>query len=367
MSRKTLATIDLNALAHNVRVLNDGKSTIIGVIKANAYGHGMLEVADALAQSSVEIFAVAFMDEAERLRHAGFTQPILILEGPMTPGELAWMLTNDCWPMLHCKQHLDWLEGLSESTHSSLKIWLKVDTGMHRLGFTPSELEALLKIHKYQKVCTNLVLATHFACADDVDVQFSKKQLEAFNALRSRFKCEVSISNSAGQTHPILKTLTKQDYVRLGISLYGCAPSNCEAELADKQLKPVMTLTAPIIALRDIAPGEGVGYGQTWHASTHTQIATVAIGYADGYPRHASNRSEVLVKGGLCPIVGRVSMDMICVDVSSVSVSVGDEVCLWGPNHPVENLANAIDTINYECVTRVSERVPRVYKSLLLD
>lgn len=358
MQRKTVAEIDLAALRHNVQCLDDGKSTLIAVVKANAYGHGMLRIAEELVECGVKILAVAFIDEAQTLRNSGITQPILILEGPLARAEFDWMVTHNCWPMLHSKEQLDWI---SPHRVFDVPLWFKVDTGMHRLGFSADELMTFFAQPQYAKIKENMVLATHFACADNPEDPFSQQQIDAFRELHQNFGCPISISNSAGHIHELASGFGQSDYARVGITLYGCAPNNQAEVLSTRDLHPVMTLKAPIIAMREVAHSEGVGYGQTWTATRDSTIATVAIGYADGYPRHASNCGRVLVNGVTCPIVGRVSMDMITIDVTDVPCNIGDQVVLWGESNRVEHIASAMGTINYECVTRVSERVPRNY------
>lgn len=358
MQRKTFAEIDLAALRHNIKLLDDGQAKLIGVVKANAYGHGIEVIAQELVHSGVEVLAVAFIDEAVLLRTRGIRQPILVLEGPMAKDELEWMLAHECWPMLHTPEQFTWLPKHSEP---SVPIWCKLDTGMHRLGLSPEELEPVLSQTSLRGIKNNIVLATHFACADTPNDPFSQQQLAQFTRIQQRFKCPVSISNSAGHIYQLGRGIEQQQYARVGISLYGCAPNNQVEDIARLELRPVMTLQAPVLALRQIKQGGGVGYGQSWRAERDCLIATVAIGYADGYPRHASNCAQVMLNGVTCPVVGQVSMDMITIDVTDASVNIGDWVELWGKKCPVEQLANAIGTINYECVTRVSERVPRLY------
>ncbi len=361
MSRATMAQINLAALTHNYRCLQKPHCETIAVVKADAYGHGMLTVAKHLSGLGVSAFAVAFVDEAQTLREAGLGEPILVLEGPMSKDELTWMFEHDCWPMLHAMYQLDWLAALPHNTAQEGLIWVKIDTGMHRLGIAPGSFKQYLKQSTSKALTNNLVLATHFACADTPEHPANAVQREVFTDLIEDCKpVATSVANSATHLNSEAPTHAQsRQFVRLGIALYGCAPNNHAGDVASLQLQPVMRLSAPIIALRNIAAGEGVGYGLTWVAARATTIATVPIGYADGIPRGAGNCASVLVNGTLCPIVGRVSMDMITLDVTDGACEIGDSVVLWGPELPVEHFAQSIDTINYECVTRVSARVPR--------
>jgi alanine racemase len=354
-SRKTQALINLTALKQNYQTIATlaPNSETIAVIKANAYGHGSLPVAQHL-ENVAAILAVAFVDEAITLRNEGITAPILILEGPLCQQDIATAINNNFWLMLHNTEQLDWL--IKHPSTYTEKIWLKVDTGMHRLGFMPQDIaNVITTLRKEQQ--KNVVICTHFSNAEELDNPKTTRQIARIRACSEDFQCQLSLANSAGilnwpQAHA--------DYNRLGISLYGANPiSGYDLPIT---LAPVMTLQSTVIALRKLNKGDSVGYGGIWQAQRPSLIATIAIGYADGYPRSAKAGTPVWVNGELAPVAGRVSMDMITIDVTDIAqVKIGDTVELWGENLAVETVAKYTDTINYELLTRVSARVPKQY------
>jgi len=354
-SRKTQAIINLTALKQNYQKISAlaPHSETIAVIKANAYGHGIADVAKHLDKIAPAL-AVAFIDEAITLRSAGISSPILILEGPLCKQDFAIAEQENFWLMLHNKVQLNWL--IKCSTPFSKKLWIKVDTGMNRLGFMPTNIDNIVNSLSNEQQ-QNLVLCTHFSNSEALDNPKTLAQIASFHSVADQFPCQTSLANSAGILH---WQQSHADYNRLGIALYGTPPSTSN-ELP-VTLTPVMSLQSTIIALRDLDIGDKVGYGETWQATRSSRIATIAIGYADGYPRDAKTGTPVWVNGQLAPLVGRVSMDMITVDVTELSqVQIGDMVELWGENLPVEKIAEYMDTINYELLTRVSARVPKVY------
>jgi alanine racemase len=355
MARHTQARLDLLALRHNVSVARQlaPLSRMMAVVKANAYGHGAVTIAGAL-QSIVDALAVACIEEAEELRVAGISAPILLLEGVFEAAELDTAAQLDLWLTIGNERQLRWLEEASLS--APLTCWLKVDTGMHRLGVAPDKArQCYERLSATGNAVDAVVTYTHFACADDVHSQQTQQQLAVFDAL----PCPAlrSAANSAGllawpQAH--------YDWVRPGYMLYGHSPM-LQDHLNAQTLQPVMTLTSKVIALRDVAPGEAVGYGGTWVAQRPSRIATVTIGYGDGYPRHAPNGTPVLVNGQRAPLAGRVSMDMITVDVTDLKeVQLGTDVVLWGKGLPLAEVARCADTIGYELTTRMPARTPRV-------
>jgi alanine racemase len=354
-SRKTQAIINLSALKNNYHELASiaPHSKTIAVIKANAYGHGVIEVAKSL-HALVPAFAVAFIDEAIMLREAGITLPILILEGPLDKEDFLLAQQHNFWLMLHNPEQVSWLNKIEPSYKEQL--WLKVDTGMNRLGFTPDYAEKVIRsLTKEQK--ETLVLCSHFSNADEIENPKTDTQIKCLKTLANKYSSPFSLANSAGiinwpQSHA--------NFNRLGIALYGTNPTKNKKTAI--KLAPVMTLQSSIIALRKVELGGSVGYGETWQAKQPSIIATVAIGYADGYPRNAQAGTPVFINGQLAPIAGRVSMDMITVDVTDIeTVNLGDLVELWGENLKVETVAKYMNTINYELLTRVSDRVPKVY------
>jgi len=362
-SRNTKAIINLTALKNNYRLVDEltGKSATIAVIKAGAYGHGAVEIAKSL-DSLVPAFAVAFIDEAIVLREAGIKSPILILEGPLIETDFTFSLKNNFWLMLHNHQQIANL--INQKQPYLGKLWLKVDTGMNRLGFMPSELSQIMpKVLSYLAPAQQkqLVLCSHFSNSEEKNNPKTLKQIQCFDSLNSHYNCTASLANSAAilqwpQSH--------REFTRLGIALYGINPTTTISKPNKESinLTAVMTLQSSIIGLRKLAKGEFVGYGENWQAKRASVIATVAIGYADGYPRNAKAGTPVLINNQLVPLAGRVSMDMITVDVTELTqVTLGDSVELWGENLRVETVAKHLDTICYELLSRVSLRLPREY------
>ena len=354
-SRKTQALINLSALKNNYNQISNlaPNSKTIAVIKANAYGHGAVEVAKSL-QSVVPAFAVAFLDEAIILRNAGITLPILILEGPLDKEDFELAKQHEFWLMLHNPQQISWLAKYHPTYEGQL--WLKIDTGMSRLGFAQEDAQTIIdKLTSSQR--KSLVLCSHFSSADEVTEPKTQAQIGRLKVIAEKNSCQISMANSAG----ILNWLQSHaDFNRLGIALYGANPAANQS--TPMKLNPVMTLQSTIIALRKVKLGDPVGYGEIWRAEKDSVIATVAIGYADGYPRNAQAGTPVFINNQLVPLAGRVSMDMITVDVTNLAdVNLGDIVELWGENLNVELVAEHLNTISYELLTRVSERVPKVY------
>jgi alanine racemase len=355
MARPNQARLDLRALRHNVNVARQlaPQSRLIAVVKANAYGHGAVIIGEAL-QPLVDALAVACIEEAMELRYAGITTPILLLEGVFEEVELKTAAQLKLWITIANEQQLHWMEGATLPLPVSC--WLKVDTGMNRLGVTPEKAS-----HYFQRLidCKNalddVVTYTHFAAADDLQSAQTQQQLAQFDALS--FPRLRSASNSAGV---LAWPKAHYDWVRPGYMLYGNSPMTEEHPNA-QSLEPVMALTSSVIALRDVAAGEAVGYGGTWVAQRPSRIATVSIGYGDGYPRQAADGTPVLVNGQRAPLAGRVSMDMITADVTDLNqVQLGDEVILWGPGLPLAEVARSAQTVGYELTTRMPARTPRV-------
>lgn len=354
-SRKTQAIINLTALKHNYQQIAAlaPKSMTIAVIKANAYGHGMVEVAKAI-DSIVPALAVAFIDEALKLRGAGIDSPILILEGPLDEKDLAIANENNFWLMLHNHQQLQWL---TQYPHLySEKLWLKINTGMNRLGFSADDVSQTINTLS-EKQQQNLVLCSHFSSAEELENPKTQDQINTLKSIAKQYQCAFSLANSAGI---INWPASHGDFNRVGIALYGsfAIPQTKVAV----PLMPVMTLQSSVIAIRTVNIGDCVGYGEAWQAQRTSRIATIAIGYADGYFRNAKAGTPVWINGQVAFLAGCVSMDMITVDVTDLTdVKIADPVELWGENLAVEEIANRMGTINYEVLTRVSERVPRIY------
>ncbi len=353
--------IDLGALRHNVEVARSFApgSNIVAVLKANAYGHGAITVAKAI-QSQVTMFAVSSIEEALQLRHAGLQKQILLLEGCFHASELAVAQDNDFAVVFHNLEQVAQLE--RESLNGQVATWLKLDTGMHRLGLDIADgLIAYRRLVASGKTAKQPILMTHMASADLLDKPYTKNQMLLFDEFRNRLG-EAGANTSIGNSATVMAwPQAASDYIRPGIMLYGLSPFEQGVDLAN-QLKPVMTLESEVIAIRQVAVGECVGYGSTWQAQQPSVVATVAIGYGDGYPRNAKSGTPVLVKGNRAKLAGRVSMDMLSIDVTHIpGVKLGDKVTLWGEGLNVNEVASWADTIGYELVTRMPLRVPKHY------
>ena len=364
MSRPTKATIDLQALRDNFALAQSlaADSQTMPMVKANAYGHGMVEVAQALAEIA-PAYGVACIEEALELREAGICQPILLLEGTFSADEVNTAALKGLWLMV--ENHPQKEAILNADIAQPVNVWLGVDTGMHRLGFPPSEAQEVYQSLKDSRnVSDSIVVASHFACAEDFDNNFTVQQLAAFSKTIESMGCseKAPIPQSLANSASILgRPNTHKDWNRPGYMIYGASPFDQPQENADK-LKPVMTLSSAVISVRSISSGEKVGYSGKWTAERPSNIATIGIGYGDGYPRTAPYGTPVLINGVECPLVGSVSMDMITVDVTDLeSVSIGDPVELWGVQLPVNKVAAHCGTLGYELLTRMPARVPRVY------
>ncbi|WP_088330287.1 alanine racemase [Lacimicrobium sp. SS2-24] len=353
--RPSFAEIDLGAIRENYRLSCQlaPNSQHLAVVKANAYGHDAIEVARIL-KGHAPALAVAFIDEALQLREAGIDSPILVLEGCFSANELILASQHNLWLMFHSVEQVIMLE--STSLPTSITAWLKVDTGMHRLGIdaaqAPSVLQRLLDT---QKLSQQPVLASHMANAEVLDHPLNRQQIEQVQQLGKQTGCALSLANSAALMQ---LPASRFDWNRPGIMLYGCSP----LEKASQQigLKPAMRVVSSIMAIRELHPGEAVGYGGHWVASQPSRIATVAIGYGDGYPRSTHGKSDVFLHGQRAKVVGSVSMDMIGVDISHIpQARIGDQVEIWGSHVRVNELAAQVNTISYELLTRISQRLPR--------
>jgi alanine racemase len=357
MARPNQARLNLDALRHNVALARDiaPNSKLMSVVKANAYGHGAVVIAQTL-EPLVDALAVACIEEAIELRDAGVTAPIMLLEGVFEASELAVAAAQNLWITLDNELQLHWLE--SADLPCPLNCWLKIDSGMHRLGVAPEQVaDFYRRLRASKNAIPDIVLSTHFASADDLHSEQTNEQIASFNASCKGLQGLRSAANSPGL---LGWPASHYDWVRPGYMLYGNSPFS-ESHPNTESLRPVMTLTSAVISLRDVAPGESVGYAAMWTAPRPSRIATVTIGYGDGYPRRAENGTPVLVNGQRAELVGRVSMDMITVDVTHLdSVQIGDEVVLWGEGLPAAEVAQHADTIGYELTTRMPMRTPRV-------
>lgn len=356
MTRAAQATVNLKALQHNLRRAREAapSSRVMTVIKANGYGHGLLRVARALADA--DAFAVACIEEAMELREAGIKTPIVLLEGFFDTAELLLASKHELEMVVH---HLNQIEMLERTQLARpVRVWLKIDSGMHRLGFAPAvAADAWRRLRECAAVAARIGLVTHLANADDRSDSYTLMQLEAFRSALPGLEAERSIANSAGilgwpQAHA--------EWVRPGIMLYGASPF-VAGRGEEEGLVPVMTIATRLIAVNHFRKGEAVGYGGSWVCPEDMLVGVAAIGYGDGYPRHAATGTPVLVNGIRVPLVGRVCMDMITVDLRGApDAQVGDPVVLWGRDLPVEEVAQHSSTIAYELLCGISQRVKLV-------
>lgn len=362
MSRPTRALINLAALRRNYEQAQAlaAPARVIAVVKANGYGHGLVAVAQSLAPVA-PMFAVALVEEAQALRAAVPETPVLLMQGVHDPADWSLCGPNRFIPVVHCPEQIAQLEAAPLSG-LSLAVWLKVNTGMNRLGFRPDDVDsALARLADIPAVRVE-GLMTHFASADDPGSAQTAAQVSLIEDVRTRHPhLTVSTANSAGHFTTVAGAF---DWSRAGIMLYSGAPLLGSTGMA-LGLEPVMTLESRLIAVRDLQAGEAVGYGATWQAPQATRMGIVAIGYADGYPRHTPSGTPIAVNGRRVPLIGRVSMDMLAVDLGSLpEARVGDPVELWGALVSVDEVAWSGGSISYELLTGVTARVPRVYRSV---
>ncbi|MBX5459948.1 MAG: alanine racemase [Steroidobacteraceae bacterium] len=354
MNRLIRAVIDTRALRSNlaaVRARAPG-AQVMAVVKANAYGHGLVPTALALADA--DAFAVARLEEGLALRASGVTKAIVLLEGVFSSEQLMEAARHGFDIVVHDPMQIDLLEAFS-GQHRFV-VWLKIDTGMNRLGFRPADFPiALARVRALIPAPLEIRVLTHLARADDRDEAGNREQIARFNAAVGTLDCATSIANSAGV---LSGAGIHADWVRPGLALYGVSPF-ADQTARDLGLQPVMALESRVLTVRHVPKGETVGYGGVWRAPKDSSIAIVAAGYGDGLPRNLPSDTPVLIGGKRAPVAGRVSMDMIAVDVSGLPpVRVGDPVTLWGEGLPVEEIARHAGTIPYELLCGVSQRVP---------
>jgi alanine racemase len=321
------------------------------VLKADAYGHGALACAHALA-AVADGFAVAFLDEARLLREGGVRNPILVLEGPFDESEVALAHELDLWLVVHQHEQIRLLE--MSTTNARFNIWLKIDTGMSRVGFTPNEAsQAYHRLMSTNKV-KSITLMTHFARADESASAMTAQQIEAFDLATSALSGERSLCNSAGV---LAWPKARRNWGRPGLMLYGVVPHG----IAAASLSSVMTFESSVFAIRTLEPGQSIGYGATYTAPRRMRVGLVCAGYADGYPQSAPSGTPAAVEGHLTTVIGRVSMDMLTIDLTSLpQVTVGSAVELWGARVPVSEVARAAGRSAYELMCSV-KRAPLVY------
>jgi alanine racemase len=356
VSRATRATIHLAALRENLRRVRElaPRARVMAVVKADGYGHGLERVAREL--SAADAFGVASIADGQRIRATGLSNRVVVLSGIDEPGDIAQMRRLDLETVVHHESQLAWLEADAPPAGARpLRAWLKADTGMHRLGFAPERIApAQARLLGAPAVDPRITLMTHFANSDVFDDPISSLQIERFDGLAAGFVGERSLANSAGV---LGFPAAHADWVRVGGLLYGISVV-AGRSAADFGFHPAMTLSTRLIAINRIARGERIGYGGTWACPEDMDVGVAAIGYGDGYPRHAPAGTPVLLRGRRAPVIGRVSMDLVMLDLRGhPDAAVGDEVLLWGPALPVEQVAEAAGTIGYELVCGMTRRV----------
>jgi len=353
MSRPSRAIIDLAALRENyatARRIHGGR--VLATLKANAYGHGSVACAQAL-EPMADGFAVAFLEEALALRRANITRPILLLEGCFSAAELREAHAQNCWVVVH---HEAQLRTLAETTSQvpGLNVWLKLDSGMGRAGFALPQARAA---HARLLACPHvgsITLMSHLSSADEPENPCTARQIAAFDAATQDLPGERSLANSAGL---LAWPAARRNWARPGILLFGADPMPS----GQRGLAPVMTLRSEVFALRELRAGNALGYGGRFVADAPCRVGLVAVGYADGYPRSVPDGTPVAIDGVRSRIIGRVSMDMLTVDLTTLpNAGIGSVVELWGVNIPITDVARAAGTISYELLCHV-QRVPREY------
>ena len=353
MPRPIRATIKASALRHNLQLAREsaGEAKVWAVLKANAYGHGLERAARALADA--DGYALLDFQEAVRLRLAGVQKPILMLEGFFRPLDVNLLFKYGLTPVVHNPDQVELLKHMDMP--ADLDVYLKVNSGMNRLGFGMDELRPMYNTLRLQPRIRGITLMTHFADAEGPGGVHD--QLRWFNELVQPFEAPRSVANSAA----LLRFReTREGWVRPGIMLYGCSPF-ADQSAEDLGLEPVMTLKTEIIALQNLQAGEHVGYGFGFEATEEMTIGIVACGYADGYPRSAPSGTPVLVNGERTRTVGRVSMDMICVDISTLPEAyIGTPVTMWGEGLSADEVGAAAGTLSYELLCGLAARVPVV-------
>lgn len=355
MSRPTSMQIDVTALLHNVRQVRRAApgTKLIAMVKANAYGCGINTVLPTLSMH-VDALGVACLEEAIAVRRLGINTDCVLFQGLFSPDECAALVNERLQCVIHHTTQLKWI--LASKLTGRVKVWIKVDTGMHRLGFLPEDVDEV--VHALQTcswVDPEIGLMTHFACADEPENAYNALQWQRFQAVCARYPLlPSSVANSAAiLTRPEVHA----QFVRPGIMLYGASPF-LDRTGQDLGLRPVMRLVSKITAWHVLSAHEPVGYGGTWQSEKPSRIGVVPVGYGDGYPRSIEPNTPVWINHRYAPIVGRVSMDMLTVDLTHhPEVKLGDEVELWGPHVPVEVIARSAKTIPYDLLCRVSPRV----------
>ena len=353
MTRPARVTIDLDALRHNLSRARHyaPDSKIMAIVKADAYGHGLTRVAGALADA--DGFGVACLEEALQLRDAGVSKRILLLEGPYTAEEMDDIMHFRLDMVVHHRFQLDLLERAHITT--PVHVWLKIDSGMHRLGFAPPEVGKVWEqLRHHEGVAEDIRFITHLACANEQDNTMTRQQAEVFLDATGPYRAERSLANSAAL---IAWQEYCLDWVRPGLMLYGVSPIDGRTGTGFG-LEPVMSLESALISVKHLKRGDPVGYGASWRCPEDMPVGVIAAGYGDGYPRHARTGTPILVNGKPCALIGNPSMDMITVDLRACpQARPGDSVLLWGKGLPVESTALHAGTVPYELLCGVHKRL----------
>lgn len=353
MSRTTTVHIDLAAISENIHTLRAPLAghRFMAVVKADAYGHGAVRVAQHI-EPSVDALAVAFTEEAVALREAGINAALLILEGPHTASDLALAGKLNLWPVIHSDEQLEWCKTLGADLSQA---WIKIDTGMHRLGFAAKRYAGIRDTLLSYGI-GEITAMSHLASAEEPDDALTRAQLRSWEETVRDGHDTTSLHNSAATQHALSGS---SDWVRVGYALYG---GKIKGLSNPTPLRPAMQFSSSVIALRDVPAGETVGYGGRWTAQRDSVIATLPVGYGDGYPWGAADGTPVGINGQIAPLAGRVSMDMVTVDVTDCSsVNLGAQAILWGDQPAIDDVAAHSGTIGYELMTRLTPRATRVY------
>ncbi len=351
-----VAKINLASCVHNCEVLRRaaGKRQMFAVVKADAYGHGLEPVTRSI-KAHVDGLCVFESKDGKLLREVAVDLPIVVLGGLRNNDDVSLVIRNRLWPVVHCWHDIELLRNSSELPE---RIFIKVQTGMHRLGFAIDEVATVQQtLERLGK--TRLALMHHYAKAEVSGG--TQAQDKVMRELVNRCRLAITSSNSAAT---LLGNGSDEEFVRCGIGVYGAVPGGASMTAASLGLRPAMTLCSEVMAIQEVAQGQRVGYGLRWQASSATRIAVVACGYAHGYPRSVPDGTAVWIKNRRFFIAGRVSMEMLTVEIGDASIQIGDEVELWGNNIPVDEVANSCGTIAYELLASLTQRIPRQYCEL---
>lgn len=363
-SRNTWIKIDLDAYSHNLKYFTTSLSPtkVMPVLKANAYGHGAVQLAKKAEKESIDYLAVAFLEEALELRENGIKIPILVFNY-FSEKNVDYFVKNNITATLYCFEQFKALEGELKNKNLRLKVHINVDTGMGRLGYKPDKALKLFKKVEESDFFDLEGIYTHFSDADNINSDFTIKQNEKFKYFISKLYRKPKIIHNCNSAASLFFSDLKTNYVRIGLASYGLQPSNIRRI---GNIKPVLSWYSVVSFVKELLPSDTVSYGRSFVARKRMKVATIPVGYADGYPRNLSNKGYVLIRGKRCKILGRVCMDQFVVDVTHLpKVKMGDQVVLIGKQEKIEitaeELAELADTINYEIVCRITQRVPRKY------